>query len=569
MNQESSKTVDVDQQTGFGLSISGKYGPSVEFTSNLETTSTTAEQDAQQSAVTYARDVVERSKERIVERVRTERTTQILREVEETNQHGFDNSRGEEHIVGIYQFLDKVYETQVFNYGIRQMFDLMIPEPASFNWHLQEGATATIDLPTPPPPLTDDAPDASFLGHGNYLSLAARYGATDIQPPPPMFLVARTTISHGPGDESEEDQPRSATPADLALPAGYAPAWAHAGVIALTDTDEVRTPAFAIAVGEARQLWTATTASKVSVGDNDYFLVASESIFFNLISAPHPQVDAATLPIHAVAFESNNYSIDIKVIFRRESAFLTWQLQTYAKLQEAFTLRMSEYEQRLAVSKAEEATIARDRDEQQNLGPPSLNERVIRTELKKHCIAVLRRTRYEEFDATLATDPPVFDFEEAETEGRIVRFFEHAFEWDQMQYVFYPYFWSRGITWRNRSSYAHADPAFGEFMQAGSARVVVPARPGFEHAVSHYLTTHVIWNGEDALPEIGDPLYKPIVEEIRERTGADDDEIPVGESWETRVPTTLVRVRADASLPTWSRVPQTAWEWAPDPAGDQ
>jgi hypothetical protein len=563
LNQEASRTQEIDRETGFGLSLSGKYGPSVEFTSNLELHTSTTTQTAQSSAVTYARDVVERSKERIIDRVRTQRTTTIIREIEETNEHTLDNTTSAEHVVGIYQFLDKIYATQIFNYGIRQMFDFMIPEPASFVWQQELQPSETPDFPTPPMPLDDFAPDATFINEANYRVLAARYTAEVPKPPPPLFLVARATLNHGMSDDSESGQPRSVTKLELDVPAGYRPVLAFAKVTALTDTDESNTPAFAISVGEASKIWIGSNATNQPVGEHDYRLAESPLQLFDTTSSPRTVVDGAKLPMQVIGFESNNYSVNVKVLFAHEDARTYWQLETYALIVAAYQRQLADYEQRLAAAQSRreaETTEATTRIASQ---PPSINEQVVRRELRRHCISISRRAGFESFDATQDTDPPTYDFDEADEEGREVRFFEQAFEWDQIQYVFYPYFWGRQTMWAERFAKTHVDPAYLEFLQAGSARVVVPVRPGFEEAVSYYMVTGEIWSGSDDLPEIGDELYLNIVEEIKERTGASRNELPVGTAWETRVPTSLVLLRASASLPRWKRVNADEWKWVP------
>jgi hypothetical protein len=123
------------------------------------------------------------------------------------------------------------------------------------------------------------------------------------------------------------------------------------------------------------------------------------------------------------------------------------------------------------------------------------------------------------------------------SDGVTLRFLETAFEWDQLQYVCYPYFWARTDRWAEHFRLGDRDPVFEEFLRAGSARVVVPVRPGLEAAVSHFIATRVPWNGQGE-PTIDDPLYQNIVAEIKERAGAGKGEIPVGEPWETRIPTT-------------------------------
>jgi hypothetical protein len=59
-------------------------------------------------------------------------------------------------------------------------------------------------------------------------------------------------------------------------------------------------------------------------------------------------------------------------------------------------------------------------------------------------------------------------------------------------------------------------------------------------------------------------MYVSIIDEIRERTGAPQGELPVGEPWETRVPTALVLVRPKSDLPKWKRLSMDDWQWLPD-----
>jgi hypothetical protein len=73
LNRESTKTLEIDQKFGCGLTLSGKYCPTVEFSSNSNLSGESRETDVQKNAVIYAKEIVERSKERIVETMRTER----------------------------------------------------------------------------------------------------------------------------------------------------------------------------------------------------------------------------------------------------------------------------------------------------------------------------------------------------------------------------------------------------------------------------------------------------------------------------------------------------------------
>jgi hypothetical protein len=140
-----------------------------------------------------------------------------------------------------------------------------------------------------------------------------------------------------------------------------------------------------------------------------------------------------------------------------------------------------------------------------------------------------------------------------------VRFFEEAFEWERILYFHYPYFWGWKPGWKKKFLLDDVDSEFGDFLRSGATRVVFPVRPGFEAAIIHYLETGEIWNGGPP-PDITSSLYVPIVAEIEEATDAPAGEQPVGDPWEFRLPTTLVRLRPNDDLPTWQKVGN---DWQP------
>src|SRR5262249_47191501 len=149
-----------------------------------------------------------RSLEKVTRRVRQEQVLQILREQEETNTHELKNE-GQGHIVGIYQYLEKQYESQVFNYGLRQTFDFMVPEPASFTWWVESSAATQPAQPTPPPLLSTYIASAASVDDYNYLTTAAVLGASDLGPPPSMYVMVTSAVKHGDTSSDEEGQPRS------------------------------------------------------------------------------------------------------------------------------------------------------------------------------------------------------------------------------------------------------------------------------------------------------------------------------------------------------------------------
>lgn len=184
--------------------------------------------------------------------------------------------------------------------------------------------------------------------------------------------------------------------------------------------------------------------------------------------------------------------------------------------------------------------------------------------MKKACISALTAQHFEWCGAIQQTGLGFrlqyleSDLALAEAQAPYIRFFEHAFEWEQMTYVFYPYFWGRKSRWYERVLLDDTDPLFADFLRAGAARVVIAARTGFKDAIDHFLTV-----GDTPGPgteDIHSALYLPILTELQEHLKAPGGEVPVDKPWDVKVPTTLVTLRPDDSLPMWV---ESNGKWVP------
>jgi hypothetical protein len=255
---------------------------------------------------------------------------------------------------------------------------------------------------------------------------------------------------------------------------------------------------------------------------------------------------------------------------RTDAAVEQWRLDTFGSLVNAYRDLSSAYQDRLkaqAVTAPREAAIG---------GNPAQNRLLERAELKKACLAMLSGTDLyaaDIDDIAVNTPPPAFP--RPNIPGRVnpniagsnqeafIRFFEQAFEWEHITYVFYPYFWSRRETWYHTALTDDADPLFAEFLKAGAARVVVPVRPQLEGDLRYFLMTGQIWNG-GAMPGITDEDYLPITEEIKAQDDAPGTETPQGPPWEVTLPTTLIQLRDGPDLPSWRKFTLDGAEvWVP------
>jgi hypothetical protein len=270
------------------------------------------------------------------------------------------------------------------------------------------------------------------------------------------------------------------------------------------------------------------------------------------------------LVVTALPYETANYTISVQVLCEVTPNFIQkWQLQTYDKLRNAYLDRVMEHKDE--VSKINAELKQKENKITPEFGvPPSKRKQLMLTELKKYCIAIFMGRWFTDTAANVSGEPPQFDFDQAITKGNMIRFLEQSIEWNQMQYAFYPYFWAQHNTWADRIKKDDPDYEFQQFMQSGAARVVIPVRPKFEEAFNHFLETGETWNGTGEPPQINDPLYLSIVEELKELSGGTLDEPePVGEPWEVRLPTNLILLRRSADLPVWEQEPGGNWNWSP------
>ena len=134
MTRETSETIKEDISLKAGLNISGKYGPVVEFSASAEGSFQRSKEEATKAATTFSQDVTDRSARKIAERVLDRTTLRTTTETIEKNTHELDNVDGAGHIAGVYQWVNKVYRAQIYNYGLRAMFDFMIPSPPPSSW---------------------------------------------------------------------------------------------------------------------------------------------------------------------------------------------------------------------------------------------------------------------------------------------------------------------------------------------------------------------------------------------------------------------------------------------------
>lgn len=528
MTRESGQTIKEDASLKAGLTVSGKYGPTVEFTASAEGSMSRSKEEATKSASSFSQDVTQRSANKIAERVLERSSLRVTNEVAEKNLHKLDNVAGTGHISGVYQWVNKVYQAQMFNYGLRTLFDFMVPEPAAFLIKAMQAAhEGSVELEKPEAfTLTPDQ-----ISETNYGDWVAAYSATDVDPPPEMYRTKSVDFK-----ATDEEAPTMLS---------------HSGQIAIDEGYE----AITAYVGTLVFFWADNWKLFAVVGGNFLQVGMKPDMTYQATHTVSMSKETGSVPFALITNRVATVGFAIEIKCRRtDRAMARWRAETHAKLTSAYRARLSEYEEKLAAIELQAGVAIRGAN-------PALNLERMKDELKKDCISIITDQHYDLFnaiDTAPSTGLPQIDVSEAAREGTYVRFFEQAFEWEHLTWVTYPYFWGRKSQWDERIAFDDPDPLFTQFLKAGYCRVSVPARPGFEGAIDHFMTYGELWEG-GPLPTISSPLYLPIADEIAERLDRPGDEIAQGDPWIVRIPTTLVQLRPDDTLPRWTQNPEGEW----------
>src|SRR5262249_5369118 len=127
LQQESDAVIKEESSRNMALSISASYGPFASGTANIGTSTGESKETTTKNAMNFAREVVDKAVKKVQDRVLERRTITTMHEIADISRHGFDNAQGADHIQGVYRWLEKVYSAQVTSYGLRLMFELVVP----------------------------------------------------------------------------------------------------------------------------------------------------------------------------------------------------------------------------------------------------------------------------------------------------------------------------------------------------------------------------------------------------------------------------------------------------------
>lgn len=560
LSESSSKEASLNIGAQGQVQTSGQYGPT-QVTTSLGAQLQVSQSQADSVASSTAYQTLQRAVNSMTQQVTTIQSQRTVTRDSSVDEHVLQNTR-DGVTVGIYRWLNEVHYAQVVRYPHRYILEFQVPEPGAWlKWALQNTSTADWDNPDPgpfrlpsaeqnlsPADITPDDYTANPPKPGTWRLLAQQWRVRGLIPAPAATVTVAVQVTVNPPSESgSSGVPRVALVADesFTVPSGYRAETWSAQFSAFKNGQTIKFEEAWVTVGASQQ---GIGESRLQDGSWDIRLLGS------LHDADNPDttsfnvggIDTGTIPVSVYAFEYiDGLTCHVTVTCRRlDETLAQWQEETFDQVASAYQSLLAAYQQERD-SRAQQVNGVAG-----TAGPPAVNQARAVNELRRMVIQdLLSALVTGEEDVKVGGDPPLAADEPYVPAAPLadtatIQFFEQAFEWENLTYICYPYYWGRHETWVANVSAATADPEFDQFLNAGSARVVVPARPGFEDVVLFYLYTGTIWDGTQP-PAPDEPGYLSIAQEIEALQRGATDGTPLTPSWSVTLPTTLLWAGSD------------------------
>lgn len=563
LQQQSSSDISVAAHIDGQVDTTGQYGPT-QVSTHLGGSLDLSYASATSQATTQSHETVARAVTKIEQTTRQVRTVSTLTRATDKETHKFDNTQTQQPVVGIYRWVDQMQNVELDRYPHRFLMEFEIPEPGSWTrWLLTQDAGQNM-INQPPMPLTktgkpvatanpllrpEDLTITDTTDPAHYARVAARYLATGISPPPgPVTVAVNLSSTQNNGAPPSAFLVMNAADTTLTVPDGYQISsadpevlnnwWASLsyapGYLQHTQSE----PDVDVAVGAGKPVSSSpgpADLGAVSIPGGDI----TDRITGTAGSISQGEIPVALQGTNLTGFEVN---VEVSCVPTAET-FQQWQNSTYDAIVAAYNAMLQAYNQ-------EKSGLTFQQTNPVDTNSPDQNAETITQELKRQTIEMLLGnpfTGLSDIDYPQDGSAPTIELAKAVADAPEVQFLEEAFEWETLSYICYPYYWADAGRWKDLAVIAGDDSNFADFLRAGSARVVLAARPGFEDRVNFYLYTGIPW-GAGPAPAPGDENYLSIADEIK-ATQQRPIDVTAIDTWQIRLPTTLIWLENEAGLP--------------------
>lgn len=441
---EMAESTDSQKQhsSGFntGVTASGGYGP-VNITATANYNVNDSASNSEKSSLNQSSTVTSKASSRTKKDHKISFKVASISEIEDQSVRKIINPDKENaKRVDYYQLIRK-WKIDLLRYGLRLTYDLTIPEPGSDILskiieikELNELLENEFNFPLEPESITFD----------NYLELAAEYKTAVPNPPDEWLWIEKSEEKHW-ASEAE-----SANPPHIHF--------------------------FTIEVDDDYEVWSQTTDCHQGFYDKPDKRLEIKTNFNNWLGR------SGTFNVVYQAKWVMDLLLEIKLTCRlKDENYKQWKMKSWEAIRVAAEAQYLKNKQLL---KEKRDNLAEE------LGGASalMLRKMEREEVMK---GVLRWLFGPTFEFVPDGLPANLYSENASVMneiiwgrvlsfGEFIKFIHQAIEWENMLYFLYPYFWSHQTRWELKKYLDHPDSMHKVFLKAGSARVVLTIRPGFE-----------------------------------------------------------------------------------------
>jgi hypothetical protein len=464
-----------------------------------------------------AQQLTEKAVQHLGDRVSRQRG-QVWQELREQRHSNLIDNTGNDRLVGVYRWVDKLMRLHMENAGRRLVLAFLLDTPAQA-WVNSLITAGALPLQKPVPLAAFSVADGqgyADITPANYQSFAAQYGDGDLPPPPePTLNIVATVNRVVVGDLSQ-----------LCIPPGYIAASGQA-TIAMADNrynlvcaiagQDIPFPAgtstvtpltvivpaasAATSVGNAVVTPPATLVSAVSTTTLTGISKASGAIAVTVMSAA---------PLFGVTV---SLSCTRGLADGSDPLLVAWQRQCYERLLQAWQSAQQRYDEELA--------------RRIRLASAGHTTEVQRESLRQECLDMLL--------------PAATDF----------RTLDPLFSWQDMSWHYEPWPVATSNPWprilATSVSQAAGERQFQRFLQAPSAQVLLPVMPGRETWLLFLLQFPQAWIGDIASTPITESTLMLLEEILGPEPVQDRDQSR--KTWTLRLPTSLLYLQKGQELP--------------------
>lgn len=490
--QSSESQTKVSNTLDLSAQVSGSYGfVTASASTKLDLAKDDAEtrKDSRNHSIAQTRKASLRVKK---EHKVTIKTTSVVGK-EETSTRTLTNPSATDAMRIDYYSLIRKWRVQLYRYGLRMTYDIVIPEPgAAFREVYARIAELEGQLATP----FTFSLGVDDISPGTWKNLEAQYGVA-LEPPPEPEIP----IPVPPQAQSwSKDDSWHWGAVEFDIPQGYQikSAWLDADLGQFDRGGRW----FKIFGGPENLITTTPQASLHQEADWLHGARGHQNVLY-------------------VTQHMDNLLFTLKIVAEpTPETMLVWQQGAWAALRQA---AQDHYGEHLQHADQERATLLGGLSAMDTL----TLRREEREEIMKTVLGWLFGPTFSVVPSDVAAlfppPPPGGGFSELPSPvgigdpgwnrilhyGEMVKFFHQAIEWENVLYFLYPYFWDSPANWQFARGLTHPDPTRQAFVRSGSARVVLTIRPGFEKSFATLMETGAF---SDELPP--DHPYLTIAQEI-------------------------------------------------------